>query len=192
VRPLWIFSTSVLAALSLVGLIAPAGCSSPSSESSAGTTTAGGCTTYVSTGDLSKSVSFASDVMPIFQASCATGGTSCHAAGPNPTPMALFLGGGAESAKAIHDRIVGQPSGENPAMNLVTAGDPAHSFLMHKMDNDQCTLASQCAAGTYANVYKNCGAVMPQPVPPATTSDALPAAQRDTVRAWIMQGARND
>jgi hypothetical protein len=164
------------------------GCSSPAT----GGTGAGGCAAYVSTADLSKAVSFKGEVAPIFQASCATGGMSCHAAGSNPTPMQLFLGGPAMTPEMVRSRIVGQASGENPRMSLVAAGDPAASFLMHKMDNDQCTLAADCKVSVYATAYPNCGALMPQPVPPATTSDVLPPAQRDTVRAWIKQGAQNN
>jgi hypothetical protein len=181
---------SGVALLAVVPLVvaALAGCSSPAT----GGTGAGSCAAYVSTADLSKPVSFKGEVLPIFQASCATGGMSCHVAGSNPTPMQLFLGGAGMTPEMVRGRIVGMASGEDPRMSLVAAGDPAASFLIHKMDNDQCTLASVCNTSTYAAAYPNCGALMPQPVSPATTSDILPLAQRDTVRAWIKQGAQDN
>jgi hypothetical protein len=95
-------------------------------------------------------------------------------------------------ASAIVSRIVGTKSGEDPNMNLVTAGDPANSYLMHKMDGDACTLAAQCNMGPFHAAYPDCGANMPNPVPPAMTSQLLAPSQRDTVRAWIKQGAQNN
>ena len=43
-------------------------------------------------------------------------------------------------------------------MPFVTAGDPSKSYLMHKMDGDQCAFDSSCTNGT-------CGVSMPQASP---------------------------
>jgi hypothetical protein len=94
--------------------------------------------------------------------------------------------GGTDPAQVIA-RIVGTKSAEDPSMNLVTAGDPANSFLMHKMDGDQCTLAQQCGASQYNMSYPNCGQIMPQ-----SLAMPLPTDTRDKVRAWIKQGAMNN
>ena len=70
-------------------------------------------------------------------------------------------------------------------MNFVTAGDPAQSFLMHKMDGDQCTLIPECMVpGSYR---PNCGVFMPY-----QAASILDVAARDVVRRWIGQGAQNN
>jgi hypothetical protein len=108
--------------------------------------------------------------------------------------MSLALGSpdGKDSAAAVVKSIVGVIAAEEPMMMLVTAGDPTHSYLMHKMDGDQCTLATQCNAGEYKAAYPNCGGIMPQPIPPQTTSNLLAPSDRDVVRAWIKQGAQSN
>jgi hypothetical protein len=75
-------------------------------------------------------------------------------------------------------------SAEAPAMNLVTPGDPTHSYLMHKMDGDQATLASQCVGSEYESAYPQCGMLMPR-----TSTAPLPGELRETIRSWILQGA---
>jgi hypothetical protein len=147
-------------------------------------------------------ISFRKDVLPIFQSSCATNGTSCHGGDSAMQPMtvgALILGsvdGGAPSMSVVAG-LVGVGAAEAATtsfmstMNLVTAGDPANSFLMHKMDNDQCTLESQCMA--YKLAYPKCGSLMPNVLDPMKmTAVQLPVAQRDIVRAWIKQGAKDN
>jgi hypothetical protein len=81
--------------------------------------------------------------------------------------------------------LVGVKSTEDLSMNLVTAGDPAQSFLMHKMDGDQCTLVSQCMMGN--SFRPNCGVFMPYQAP-----TLLDVPTRDTVRRWIAQGAKDN
>jgi hypothetical protein len=130
-------------------------------------------------------VSFAHDVMPIFQTSCGVAGSTCHG-DPSVTAqgrpfLGSFLGG--TSAAQVQAGIVGIPSREDPNMALVTAGQPAKSFLWQKVDNLQCTLASECAAG--GSTYPNCGASMPSQNP------LLDEATLDTIERWIAQGAKN-
>jgi hypothetical protein len=69
-------------------------------------------------------------------------------------------------------------------MNFVKAGDPENSFLMLKLDGDQCLHDSQCVKGT-------CGGVMP--LDNAKPFDnQLPVSERDTFRRWISQGAKQN
>ena len=150
------------------------------SEASAGDS---GCPPYHSTADLSTPVSFGSNVMPIFQQNCAAQ-QFCHG-DPNFAPLQPVLGspdGGIDAATVL-SQIVGVKSVEDPTMNLVAARDPANSYLMHKLDGDQCTLAQQCKGTAYSSVYPNCGSQMPLSAVPLAVTD------RDTVRAWIQQGA---
>jgi hypothetical protein len=86
-------------------------------------------------------------------------------------------------------------------MPLVSPGDPGMSFLMHKMDGDQCTLAAACNAGPYGPVYRDCGCTMPL-LPQANVgasalgscASGMQVSERDRnrVRAWIEQGAKNN
>ena len=169
-------------ALTLGGL---AGCSSSSSAD-------GGA------GGASADVSFSREVVPILQTNCAAGGTACHG-----DPSVVTAGGaagnrdylgpttGAYSAAVITQilgAMVGKPSFEDPAMDVVTAGDPTKSFLMYKMDGDS-TGDPLLSSLTCTGELGNCGTAMPYPGIAGTT---LPQAMRDTVRRWISQGAQNN
>ena len=148
-----------------------AGCSTPSPGAS--------CAAYVVpvATDLTKpTVSFKSDVMPIFTQSCAF--TSCHGM-PGGTNQGIFLG---QKPPVVNDPsmirmgLVGKKSGELASMDFVAPGDPAQSYVMHKIDGDNCVFDKMCTSGS-------CQATMPQ------AGDLLPVESRDTVRRWIAQGA---
>ena len=66
---------------------------------------------------------------------------------------------------------------------VVDAGDPKHSYMMDKLDapggKEFCPDA-ECVAGA------TCGDRMPQ------NSPILAQADRDTIRRWIAQGAKDD
>jgi hypothetical protein len=176
-------SVTRLAALAgSASFLALGGCS-PSGRGPGGDD--GGCHPYASTADLSTPVSFATDVVPIFQQSCALS-ASCHS-DPSLAPLQPYLGSsdGGVDAAAILAQIVGVKSAEDPTMDLVMPNDPTNSFLMRKMDGDQCALAQECAGTPYSTSYPDCGALMPQ-----GATDPLPAMTRDIVRAWIKQGTR--
>jgi len=118
------------------------------------------------------SVSFASDVVPIFVASCSF--PSCH--GSTTAPQGgVYLGA---SAGQVYANLVGVPSTELVSMDRVKAGDPANSFLLHRVDGDACSLAGCTSAA--------CTELMPQGGP------ALEEAKLLAIRAWIIQGALSD
>jgi hypothetical protein len=119
-----------------------------------------------------KEVSLRSDVLPVFAANCSTTAT-CHG---SPTGIEVFLAGGASKAPEIWSGLVGVATAELPSMPFVTAGDPAKSYLMHKLDGDQASLDAECVDG-------DCGSQMPRDATP------LDAATRETIRNWIAQGA---
>jgi len=169
-----------------MALVALPGCGSPSDTPDAGAV--GGCQPFISDADLVKpSVSFAGAVMPVFQRSCATGGEICHGDPSVVSSLREFLGypdggGGPTTTQEVWSGLVGVRSTEDLSMNLVTSGDAAQSFLMHKMDGDQCTLIAQCMVGD--SYRPNCGDFMPYQAPAL-----LDVPTRDTVRRWIAQGA---
>ena len=125
-------------------------------------------------------VSFKNDVMKLFNNNC--GLSTCHGSVTAPEG-GLFLG--AESAMrsdaaAVHAGLVGHLSSELGSMPFVTASDPSKSYLMHKLDGDQCQYNAQCSG-------KSCLSLMP-----SGGTQLLPVATRDVVRRWIAQGAQNN
>ncbi len=144
----------------------------------------GSCTRFVSSADLSAPVSFANTVMPIFQHSCALGGSSCHGAPSVTASGRPYLGSaqGGTVAAVVLQQVVAVLSTEDATMKLVAPSDPANSFLMHKVDGDQCTLAAACAN----SAFRDCGQQMPW------NSGTIEATSADAIRAWIAQGAQNN
>jgi hypothetical protein len=131
------------------------------------------CAEHESTIDLSTpEVSFRREVMPIVTRSCTF--SSCHgrvAAGGLLLPP--------NDTSASRAALVDVPSEQLRSMSLVEPGEPARSYLMHKLDGDQCLFDAEC-------VNETCGAPMPQ------GGERLDLADRDTIRRWIAQGARDD
>lgn len=172
-----------------------AGCGDGSSSSSTGggggagggdcSPSADGCFAYSCFKGDAPAVSFKADVLPILRTSCGLS-ASCHnsengpggqhylgpkLSDPDPTPEQIAL---------IFKQWVGTMPEINAGMNLITAGDPEHSFFMHKLDGIECSDLA-CAKD------KTCGGLMP-----LGAIDPMPADKRDTLRRWIAQGAKND
>jgi hypothetical protein len=148
------------------------------------------CVPFESDADLtSPTTTYATGVASLFQHSCAIAGGCCHG-DPSVTtiifPHRPFLGypdGGPDAAIVVQG-LVGVTSTEDPAMALVVAGDPTHSFLMHKLDGDEMCFANDCAKGDSG--YTMCGNSMP------SLNPILDQPTRDAVRRWIAQGAKNE
>jgi hypothetical protein len=159
-----------------------------------GTCTAGQTPAYHSCADLTKpTVSFKSDIQPLFNMSCAIAGSTCHG-DPNLQKMEATTGqvwlglpvdAGAPDSAAVLMGIVGVKSPENPQMDIVKAGDPNGSYLMHKLDYDECQFATACNK-TGTQIFLNCGLGMPY------NAGTLDVGLRDTIRRWIAQGAKNN
>jgi len=197
--------------LGAIGLVAAA-CGGSSSGGGGGSA-AGDCYDYTTFTGTTPVVTFSTDVLPIFRQSCGIS-SACHGcdAVNNPgctTPgYQPFLGVSmadptptAAQIAAIFSTTVGKPAllqtstidpssmVGNPDMSIVKAGDPANSFLTYKLDgafpaspdNSEVTCSTlTCAAGM------TCGGAMPSGGP------NLASADRDTIRRWIAQGAKND
>jgi hypothetical protein len=136
------------------------------------------CAAVASTADLTTpKVSLRSDLLPIFAPSCAF--SACHGGKPTDSNNGVYLGSATGTTDAVAVRTALLATSKTIDMPYVTPGDPAKSYLMHKMDGDQCTLATRCSGGS-------CGAGMPSGGP------LLEVAKRDTVRRWIAQGAQDN
>jgi hypothetical protein len=115
-------------------------------------------------------VSFRRDVAPLLATSCAT--ASCHGGGSRP-PVLVARDG----ASKMRAALVGVPSGDRPDRAYVQPGVPEGSYLLQKIDGR--LVDAECTE-------HDCGSPMPLDNP------SLPAADRDTIRAWVAQGARDN
>jgi hypothetical protein len=164
--------------LALAALCLLAACGTPPPEWGPD---AGACVAYASDPGfdlMTPAMTFKTNVMPVLTASCSS--ASCHGVATG-AQGGLFLGAqlkkGADSAQ-VYQSLVGPMAGELGSMPYITAGDPQHSFVMHKLDGDQCMFADTCANHT-------CNDTMPR-------DGQLPIETRDIVRRWIAQGAQNN
>jgi len=111
------------------------------------------------TSDLVQPARGAAEVRPILARSCALGG--CHLRAPGAGGLVLDV-----SSSAWVDALVGVGSRQGGGLDLVVAGSPGESWLVHKIDG--------------------CGGRMP-PV-----GDPLTAEERATIVGWIAAGATRD
>lgn len=112
-----------------------------------------------------QSVSFSRDVQPIFSTRC----TMCHHESDHMGELVL-------SPSLAYDQLVNAPAVGAPSLNRITPKKPQISYLMMKLD------------GTHAKVGGK-GWVMP---PPSNPFIHLSSSDRETIRRWIAQGARNN
>lgn len=110
--------------------------------------------------------------------SCAI--ASCHGRSPGQGHLFLPKRQAADAGAGMngdwYDQVVGVASLTNPSMQLVKPGDPAESWLVHKVGGDQCYFKAACVKG-------NCGDRMPQ------ANLALDPADIATIVAWVREGA---
>jgi hypothetical protein len=174
---------SAFAALAIAALaIAALGCGT---EPPSYAPDAGMCMPYVvpaSTNLMTPTVSFKTDVViGVFNTKCSSG--VCHGETGNPTVHNLFLGNMAQAgsdADMVYTGLVGVMSTEDSAMDLVKASSDSDSYLMHKLDGDQCMYQSACSGS-------DCMSSMP-----SGANELIDVSSRDTVRRWIAQGAMNN
>ncbi len=181
----------LLGALGVVSAACSGSSSSSGSGAAGGGSAAGGDCFDYSSFDAGASVSFSNDVVPIWRVSCGLS-MSCHG-NPTPTVAGQHYYGPAMGTTltpadlmTIHDDTVGTASIDEPDMDVVKAGDPAHSFMMYKLDGDPTDINSgvsctklQCAIAS----PNGCLLSMPQGGP------ELSLTERNTIRSWIAQGA---
>jgi hypothetical protein len=116
--------------------------------------------------------SFSRDVYPLFT-TCAT--NDCHGTPNNQNHVFIAQ----NDSRSTHPGLVNVKANKLPTMDYVKPGDPTNSFLMRKLDGSHCVLDKQCTGGT-------CGDTMPN------KNQQLSVEERDKVRRWIAQGAKND
>jgi hypothetical protein len=182
----WSLSAGLVLVTGAASLSTSTGCDDGSSTGGGGggisETDAQGCFDYTRYTPSEATVSFQSDVLPVFEQSCALS-ASCHGNTTSPTTAEgyqPYLGAVdpeviPSDVELIRSVIIDQDS-HIATMKIVDPGKPETSFLMHKMDGDLSCSSLGCAGD-------DCLDTMPQ------GSSPLPRASRDVVREWILQGA---
>jgi hypothetical protein len=141
---------------------------------------AGDCVAYApppGTDLTAPTVSFKTDVMAVLTGHCSS--SICHGISDG-AQGGLFLGAetmkGADSATVFTNLMA--KSGQASDLPYVTPSSDANSYIMHKLDGDQCMVADKCSGN-------DCERTMP-------FDGQLPPETRDIVRRWIAQGAPNN
>lgn len=141
----------------------------PASSEEAGTGGTGGAAPsceavpLASDPELEAQLTFIVDIAPIWKTYCA--GFGCH---DDPYE--------ADSHEAFLQEWVGQVSPVADEMLRIAPGDPAQSFVMHKVDGTQLCAGIACS-------FQGCGLAMPPGEQPLTED------RRSLFRVWIAQGA---
>lgn len=135
-------------------------------------------------------VSFAADVMPIFQASCSS--SSCHGTSADTPKAELVLGPPpgnvptADELAAAHAELVGADA-MFATMKRVAGGDPAGSWLLLKVESALPTTTICLPDGVTCGV-SGCGKKMPAGI----GATPLDEQELSVLRTWIRDGAAND
>lgn len=138
--------------------------------------------------------SFANDVMPVIQRACNL--STCHGSslpkgdlfmGPSLFSMGMMVTPDqATIDMVLTEELINIPSATAPAVMLVMPGSPENSFMMTKIDGCQNVRGFTCTAQGGAVTNGVCGDDMPQSQPP------LPDSEKNMIRDWIAQGAKNN
>jgi hypothetical protein len=169
------FRINVVGVVVLSVIVTAAYACSSSSSSPSSTSEDGGvprqCLAAPAAVDLTQpEISFKTQVAPIITKTCSV--EACHA--DKNLSLGIYLPQDpVEILKALR-----APSTSNLKLDVVKPGSPTDSFIMHKLDGTQCNLDKDC-------VDNSCGAEMP-PTAPLSLDD------RNTIRRWIAQGAKDN
>lgn len=136
--------------------------------------------------------------MPVFQNDCATSnGGTCHGSTtvttqlqPRPYlgPFLEALDGGI--IDQVYSGIVNVPSNEAPGMDYVVPGNPANSFLWHKVNGDLTSIASRCTNPISST--DPCGTQMPDQNTASGMQPPLDPTTQGMIANWIDAGAQNN
>ncbi|MDF2696022.1 MAG: hypothetical protein K0S65_4405 [Labilithrix sp.] len=151
-----------------VGLSFATACSdAPAPNGSSGSSSSGGS---------GATVSFKDDVAPLLATNCAL--AACHSSKESILNFYITY----EPAQIYAELMKTSPT--CATSKFVVPGKPAESMLMLKMDNEQEKLPSDCSSARRSE--------MPPGDPPGSGDSLLEKADRDLVRRWITQGAKDN
>jgi hypothetical protein len=193
---------SILASLAvIVSASGAVGCSS---------TSGGSASSGSSSGSSTASVSFKTDVMPIFQRSCTL--VTCHGSENDNNPQApqenLLLGDNtpgsttglpvvAATPAIVYHGHVYVASVEDPKVLLIKPSDTADSYLIQKLNGNLSAYLTDCAAAPMSctQTQANCSSTAPCGIEMPSGAAAWPQADPTdlaTVTDWVSQGALNN
>lgn len=148
-------------------------------------------------------VSFQKDVFPVLRASCTA--SKCHGTPPGTDPtltypaLDLYLGPPLDDTATptdvtLYARIVAdlkKTSRIAKGRSIVSPGAPDKSFLIDKLYACQSHRGLSCEV-TFTGVSHCPDSACGDPMPPRDQPRQLSAEERDVIRRWIAQGARDN
>lgn len=129
-----------------------------------------------SSGSSGATVSFKDDVAPILATSCAL--AACHSSKESNLNFYITY----DPAQMYTELMKTSPT--CASSKFVVPGKPEESMVMLKMDNEQEKLPDSCASARRSE--------MPPGDPPKSGNALLDKKDRDVVRSWIKQGAKDN
>lgn len=129
-----------------------------------------------SSGNTSEPVSFKDDVAPLLATNCAL--AACHSSKESNLNFYVTY----EPAQIYAELMKTSPT--CPSSKFVVAGKPEESMVMLKMDNEQNKLPENCTSARRSE--------MPPGDPPASGNALMDKKDRDVIRNWIRQGAKDN
>ena len=129
-----------------------------------------------SSGGSSEPVSFKDDVAPILATSCAL--AACHSSKESNLNFYITY----DPAQMYSELMKASPT--CPSSKFVVPGKPEESMVMLKMDNEQDKLPESCTSARRSE--------MPPGDPPASGNALMDKKDRDVIRNWIRQGAKDN
>ena len=129
-----------------------------------------------SSGSSGTPVSFKDDVAPLLAANCAL--AACHSAKESNLNFHITY-----EPEQIYSELM-KTSPTCASSKFVVPGAPAESMVMLKMDNEQDKLPAECTSARRSE--------MPPGDPPKSGNALMAKKDRDVVRRWIAQGAKNN
>jgi len=152
----------------VVGLPLVAACSdAPAPNGSSGAS---------SSGTSSAPVSFKDDVAPLLATNCAL--AACHSSKESNLNFYITY-----EPEQIYAELM-KTSPTCASSKFVVPGKPGESMIMLKMDNEQDKLPADCASARRSE--------MPPGDPPKSGNALMEKKDRDVIRNWITQGAKDN
>ena len=160
---LFSFAGSILVGLSLV-----TACGVETTSPSRGSSSSGGAS--------GAAVSFKDDVAPLLATNCAL--AACHSSKESNLNFYITY----EPAQIYEELMKTSPTCSSS--KFVVPGKPEESMVMLKMDNEQEKLPDDCASARRSE--------MPPGDPPKSGNAMMDKKDRDVIRNWIKQGAKDN
>ena len=139
-------------------------------------TPSGSSSSSGSSGNNAAPVSFKDDVAPLLATNCAL--AACHSSKESNLNFYITY----EPAQIYEELMKTSPTCSSS--KFIVPGKPEESMVMLKMDNEQDKLPESCTSARRSE--------MPPGDPPKSGNALMDKKDRDVVRNWIKQGAKDN